>query len=454
MSLNATQYEMNALKLLMQAKSPELLSRMSPELFATTELSSMYKLIALHYAGTGQFLGWDALAAEVDRRVTDPDKSRFLSGIIQDIRERDISGQGADQVLEHLDNHRKLRVLVGHTVPLLEAVERKDVDEALARMREMYDQVTASNTAFADIDEHDMTRMTGRKVQFNFRHTGIGGIDRRGGLIQGGMTIVGAEAKMGKSTLAVQMGLHSHDHYEGSSAIFTFEQTAAEIRSRILSARSEVDLGMLMSDLLDPEARLKVRLAEVGHLCYLDEDMADYVVEMAVQDAEQFWPAFWQRYQPRDNRMYLMDNHPDWDQLFAQMDLLYKMKKVRLFIIDYPFLIRRGREYRELSSWEYHLKMSQRLKAFASRNKCWVITPAQYDATNDSLKFVKNAVNDCDLFIALSQEEGDKDMPPAGAVTATFKAYRNFLSIPDEPQLTPFKMLRRFDISKFLYFNF
>ena len=48
MSLNATQYEMNALKLLMQAKSPELLSRMSPELFATTELSSMYKLIALH----------------------------------------------------------------------------------------------------------------------------------------------------------------------------------------------------------------------------------------------------------------------------------------------------------------------------------------------------------------------------------------------------------------------
>jgi ribosomal protein L12E/L44/L45/RPP1/RPP2 len=445
--LNATQYEMNAIKLLMARKSPELLSRLESDLFGTRELSSIAKLIALGYATTGRFPGWDDLTAEIDRRVTDPDKLKFLLSTLGSIKERDISGVHEESLIQHLDDHRKLRILVGGTAPLLDAVERKNIDEALAQLHEMYASVHASTAAFAEIDNHDMTRMTGKKVKFNFRKTGIGGIDRRGGRIEGGLMLIGAEAKAGKSTLAVQQLLYAYDNYEGSCAVFTYEQQASELRARILSARSNIDLGMIVSDLLTPEDRRKLRLAEVAHLCHLEGDMEDYVATTAGQGDEAFWLGFWTKFKPRKNRIYLMDNHPDWDQLFVQMDLLCKMKDVTDFVIDYPFLVPRGKGYRELASWEYALKMSQKLKSFASENKSWVTAPAQYDSTSGSLKFVKNAINDCDLFIALSQEEGDKDMPPAGAVTAEFKAYRNFLTIPDEPTLQNFKLLKRFDVS-------
>jgi replicative DNA helicase len=445
---------MNALKMLLTSKSPELLGRMSPDLFGVLDLQKIFRLITNFYGEHGEFMGWSTLISEIERRSTDLQKASFLTGLVQDIRDRDTSGLSFEETLKALNEYRRFRVILTRTDSLIGAVEGKNAEAAVATLQQMYEDVFTSASAGHDLDSCDMVNMAGKQVKFNFRKTGIDGIDRRGGLIEGGYTILGAVAKAGKSTMAIQCGLHSYDTSPGSVAVFTYEQQAGEIRSRILSNRADLDLGLIMSGLMTPEQRLLLRVAEAQHLTDFTETMRDYCHQRAAQADDDFWPGFWNQFAARENRFLLIDRGPNWDELFTQMDILHKSRGVKMFIVDYPFLVPRGNSDSHMASWEYNLKQSQKLKQFASRNKCWVIAPAQFDDKNDTLKFVKNAVNDCDLFIALTQEDGDTDIGEAGAVTATFKAYRNFLSIPGEPILQPFKMLREFQYSRFRYFAY
>lgn len=453
LNINNVQQECNALKLLLDSKSPELLARFKGDHFGTKDLNNLYRLVSLHFAGTGQILGWDALASEIVGRVKDPQKASFLSDLVMDIKGRDINGMDSDYVIQELEKHRKYRIILDGSGDLLDSVEGQDIDRAVEKLRGMYQSVF-EEAAGINFESYDAVNLVGKKSKFHFRQTGIPGIDRRGGLIEGGLTVIGAEQKQGKSTLATQFATFGHDNYEGSTAIFTYEQGAKEIWSRIRSARSGVDLGLIMSDMLSSEETLKVRLAEASFLCDMNDNIQDFVNEMTALDDDEFWPSYWSHFQPRNNRFLLMDHGPDWDTLFVQMEMLIKHKGVKFFVIDYAFLVPRGRMDGNMEGWKYNLIQSQKLKAFARRNKVWVVTPAQYDAKSDSLKYIKGILNDVDLFIKMYQQDEDRGLGDAGAVTVEMGCYRNFLTIPGEPTLQPFKMLRRFDISRLEYFEY
>jgi hypothetical protein len=199
--------------------------------------------------------------------------------------------------------------------------------------------------------------------------------------------------------------------------------------------------------------RIELKIAEAAHLCHMEDSMVSFCHDKAGLSDDDFWQEFWTNFKPRENRFYLLDHKPDWDTLFIQMRLLRDTKNVRMFVPDYPFLIPRGASDKGAASWEYNLLQSRKLKAFAGEmsgaSKSWVICPAQYDDKEDSLKYIKGVVNDVDLYVKMFEDDGDGEYGEYGAITVGFGAYRNYLTVPDEPALTPFKLFKRFNVSMF-----
>ena len=429
----------------MEAKNPELLSDIKFDLFGNSELANVFKLVGILYADNGAMPGWDLLIAELTNRVTNPDKQRFYVELVGDIKDKDATGITTEDLIKKLKTQRQFRTILDGAGKLVDAVDSRDADLTVGIMRELYESMFVQE-AGASFDSSDMVRMAGNKVKFDFEKTGITGLDKRGGIIKGGLVSVAGASKAGKSLLAQQMLTYSHDTYEGSSAYFPYEQSASEIRCRILSARSDIDIGLVTSDLLTPEQRLNLRIAEVGHLCEINSNMIDFCTQTKKESDEEFWPMFWDHFQPRPDRFYLMQKGPDWDNLFIQMQMMVDMKNVKRFVVDYPMIIPRGRTHRDLASWEYNLLMSRNLKSFARNNGVRVIAPAQYDDKNDNIRYASGVINDVDLMLTMKHENGDKE---AGTVTIGFKAFRNYLSLPGEPILLPFKLERQFHVSKF-----
>ena len=184
--------------------------------------------------------------------------------------------------------------------------------------------------------------------------------------------------------------------------------------------------------------------------------MQDFIDQNTNMDDASFWPFFWDHFKPRENRFYLFDHKPDWDSLEIQMKLLRDTKNVVMQVADYPSIIPRGHAGGNMASWEFILSKVQKLKAFANQDgqASYIITPAQFDASADSLRYSKGVVNACDLFLKGSVKDGDSGLGPMGATTWEYGAYRNYLSIPGEPTLEPFKLINAFDRAKFVYLDF
>lgn len=447
------QYELLAIKKLIESKNPELIAKLKQELFSNVELSNIVKISGLLYADNGQLPGWDLLSAELTNRIINPDKQKFYVDLLQDIKDKDATGITTDDLIDKLRTQRQFRFVLDGAGKLVDAVDRRDADSTVGIMRELYEDMF-KNSGEDSLDDADMVSMAGTSVKYNFEKTGFTGIDKRGGHIEGGLFGYAGAAKAGKSVVAQQITVYGHDNYEGSSCYYSYEQTAAEIRARILSARSEIDVGLVTSDILTPEERLRLREAEVAHLCDFNANMKDFCYQTRGESEKEFWPSFWTHFEPRKNRFLIPKKSPDWDNLFIQMQILVDMKNVRRFVIDYPTIVPRGRSGAKLASWEYALQKSQELKDFARNNGVRIIIPMQYDDKNDHIRYNSGVINAVDLLVAMKMEEGDTEFGDSGATTFGFKAYRNFLSVPGEPTLQPFKALRNFKYAKFENFDF
>ena len=458
--VNNMNYELNAIKRIIESRDPQLLSRFNRDHFGHHDTGGIYTLVQVFYASHGEMIGWDGLVSEVATRVKDVDACTILIDLIGTIKDRDIQGVKTDLIHKELNNSKILRQVLSGSQALATTLTTADAEGAITAIQELYVNVTGtmSDVGF-DLNGGDVWNLAGKDNKFNFRKTGIDGIDRRGGRIEGGLTLLGAVAKAGKSTLAQKFITHSHKNYtDGGCAYFTWEQGQVELLCRFLADIGDINIGLLVSDMLTPEERIRKRIAQIGLSMNITDNMLDMVndktyVEMNDLDFyELFKPTF--AGNELAQKLYLFEHAPDWDNLFIQMDMLNTQCGVVDFAIDYPHLIGRGMMDRHLQTWEYNLQKIQELKAFARQRKCFITAPMQYDDTNDKLKFVSNAVNACDLYVALNQEEGDEEIGTMGAVTATIKAMRNFLSIPGEPSLTPFKLLKKFNYSRFENFNF
>lgn len=444
------QHDLNILSVLLHTKDLNLLQRLSAALLTTDEPRAIYLQVARYFADKGEIPGWDTLGAIIDAKVPEGKKSFYLQ-LLQQLRQRDTTGIDLEEVLGELVAHYKTRMIVAKVDTMLEAARAGDSATALAELNHLYEDVVTGEDADPGYDQWDLVNLTGKKEEFLFRSTGIDKVDQRGGLIQGGLTIIAAYAKQGKSTLAMQWAMHSYEKYEGSVAFFSWEQSPFELRNRMWASKSEMaDLGRIMANQLTSDEIRHLRQCAAQFLTTAgindDRELQTFVTQHNSLSEEEFWSTLWQHFEPRENRFLLINNHTDWDNLFVQMEMLRRTRNVRVFVLDYPYLIPRGSQDRHLASWEYALLQNKKLKQFASRNKCWVITPAQYDPNTDSLKFVKNAINDCDLLISLRENEEDKQ---ANTVTVHFDAYRNFLSVPGEPTLEDFKLVKDFAHSRF-----
>lgn len=453
MSVNV-QYERLALSRVVSSRNPELLTMFNVDLFGNKDLGNLYRLVRMNYGEHGEFIGWDGLIAELENRVPSKEKLEFLKGVVSDLRSMD-DPTSTDMIRSKLTEQHQFRTLIAGADGLTDAVSAKDLEEARARVIEMYDSMFTTDSAH-NFTAAGMRSMAGVDIKYNFRETGIIPLDKRGGLIEGGLTILAGESGSGKSTLMQQMMQHGYHNYEGSAAIFSYEQSKTELRARILASEGNLDVSLITADMLTPEQRLHMRIVEAKFYADFDQNMLDFIDQTQTTAAAEFWPKFFENYKGRANEFYLFDHKPDWDNLLVQMKLLRDTKGVKMFGIDYPYLIQRGSTDRQLQQWEYSLAMTQKLKAFAGEGGkySWVLAPAQYDAKADSLRYVKGAVNACDLFLKMSVEDGDDGLGPSGAITTNYGKYRNYLSDPNEPVLQPFKLIKDFAHSKFLYMDF
>lgn len=449
------QLEFNAIAYVMQTRDPSLLISILPEHFGNTDLAKLFILIRKYYTDTSEFCGWDVLAGMVAKACKTPEMSKFMIALLEQVRERDITGLTADALLNDLREYSKFRTVLKKVDPLIKSVEEKDIDKCLGTLKELHDSVFASS-ALSSLEEADMASMASRKIKFDFRSTGIKPIDDRGGLIVGGLTIVAAPAKTGKSTLAGMIGLHQYLNEEGSIAYFSYEMNAAEVRARIFANYAEIDLGDLMAEELTKEDQLKLLLAESIFYCGDLPEVHEYFNSCKTMSREEYFKGLLATVPHRKNKLYIFDGREDWDELFVKMNLLATTKGVKTFIVDYPFLVPRGKAHSNLASWEYSLLMNKNLKTFSHTHGLNVITPAQLDpgkkGDDPRLRFVSNAINDCDLALFLVEHDEDKTLQ---TVTVIFKAMRNFKTVKGgAPFPEPFKILKELHQSRFAYLEF
>ena len=324
-------------------------------------------------------------------------------------------------------------------------MESKDIDSVCGRLKELYDSVFVEDEA--QLQDYDMSMMPG-KVKFDFRTTGVGTIDKRGGIIVGGYCVVAAPTGCGKSTLAGMICLHQYIELGLNIAYFSYEQSASEIRARILSNYADIDLGSLMADTLSDEDTIKFRRAEAKFFCI---DVPDNLKVDLSLTREDFLNEIYTKYERRPNKFYIFDNDLDWDELEIKINLLAKTKNINTVVIDYAWLVKKSKTPTNIADWQYQLDKSKMLKSLARKHSLNMIAPAQLSTAkkgeDPKLKFVSNVINDTDLTLFLSRKEEDK---ATNTTTVHFEKYRNFITLPDEPYLKDFKLLNEFNKARFV----
>lgn len=447
------QYELGILKLLLDKKSPELLVKLTPEYFGTKDVGNLFRLIKGFYIDHGQFLGWDALKAELSARIKDADRSKFLCDLVDDVRERDVSGLTEEYLLDELKTQMQFRIALEGVGKIVDGVDKKDAPGVVGAMQGLYEKMFAEG-ASESLSSSDMSEMTGKKIEFTYEKTGLTGLDKYGGLIESGLSMVLGESGRGKTHMATQWAINHHRNYDGSTAIMSWEQGAGELRARILSHLSEVDLGKVTVGNFSDEELLKIRLAEVELLCGKNDEALEFCRRSYKLSDTDFWENMWTTFDPQKKRVFLIDTAPDWDNLFIMMEMLVQTKNVKLFVIDYPEIIGRGRLLSELPGWDYKLTQIGKLKAFCRKHKVRIIFPAQFSEKADHIRYNSGAINYCDLAVALTEEEGDSEYGDNGAFTIKFKKFRNFIAPAGGGIPQPFKVLKRLNVAKFESFDF
>lgn len=445
-----SQVELNAIKRIMHTKSPELLVAVSPDYFGNVELRKIFMLIRKFYTENSEFPGWATLSQYIGGLCKTADKAKFMLALMKQIEDRDISGLSDELLLKELRDYQKFRLVLAKAGDLVQAVEDKDIDCTLGRLKELHDSVFIDHEF--QLKNADLSEMVGEDIQFEFRSTGIPPLDERGGLIKGGYTIIAAPAKTGKSTLATMMAVHQYLHEEGSVAIFSYEMGISEVRARIFANLSNIDVGAMMDGNLGAADKAKLWRTEAQFYCVGVPD--DYVVNLDLSRQEFFNKVF-EEYPKRKNKFYIFDERIDWDDLFIKMNLLVTTCGVVTILLDYAFLVSRGKAHKELASWEYNLLMSKNLKTFSHKFGLNMICPAQLDqgkkGDDPKLRFVSNVINDADLAIYLLNTDEDKTL---GTVTWRWAAFRNYKTIKDKPTLQDFKLEKQLQYSRFVYNDF
>lgn len=446
-----TQVEFNAIKFIMESQRPELLVSVVPEYFGNVELMKIFMLIRKFYVDNSTFMGWDLLRGYVSKSCKTADKTKFMLSILDQIQNRDIQGLTEELLISELKDYRKFRLVLDKVTPLVSAVEDKDIDATLGRLKELHDSVFVEQ-AISTLNSADMASMVYEDVEFKFRSTGIPPIDERGGLILGGYTIIAAPKKTGKSALSCMIATHQYIHENTSVAYFTYEMGASEIRARMMANVANLDLGDIMDRTLSAPDTLKLWRAEADFMWDIPEDA--HIPDSSRKDYFEYVNKNFPR---KDKEFLIIDTRPDWDTLWAQANLLATTRNVGTFVIDYPYLVKRpaNGEGKQLQQWEYALLQSRNIKAFAYKHQVCVITPAQLDSgkkgEEPKLRFVTNAEQDCDLSLYMMNTDEDKTL---GTTSIKWGVCRNFKSIQGKPYLEDFKLLRELNKGRFTYLEY
>jgi len=337
-------------------------------------------------------------------------------------------------LMTELTDQVKMRHLLLGLQDIAHAAEARDTEKAFALFSGLQEQILL--TGDNEILNSDILALAGADVSFEWRTTGVPDIDRRNGISLGSLVLICGDTGTGKSTRAHSIGIHQYNKYREGVAYWSWEQGK--------------DLGNIISDELTKEERGKLRAAKLKFL-FINSDVN--FVEESLENGlseEEFIREAALRFERKPEGFFLFDHGPNFDDLLVEMELLRSTKGVVTFEIDYLTLIPAGASHRGLQSWERYLEMSKALKNFARRGKGIVITPLQFDAKAETIRFSQNIINDADLALFMSQDKEDLEL---GTVTNKFAKFRNYRTIPGEP-LSNFKQLRAFDKAKFLDISF
>lgn len=442
--------ELNAICFIMNQKSPEFLAKLDGDLFDNKDLKNVFRLIQGFYLQSGQFPGWDTLTADVVKRCNTKDKSEFLSSLLLQVRERGIQGLTEDSLLRELQDFKKLRLLLESSGELVSAIQRKDAKQAVASLKSAYDRVCVSSEY--NLDECTVDNLFQDDTKYMFTTTGIKDLDKRGPLINKGLTILAGSYGAGKSVVSLQVAIHSYLKYQSNVSYHSYELSKEEIKARIISNISDVDLGNIISGNLTKDELLKVRKASAEFVCIVDNTIEDFCKQTLDEPLKEFYNLLYNQYEKRPNKFYVFDELSNWDELLIKLDLLAATRNVNFTVIDYITLVPYGKMEYGMARWEYILLKNQQLKEISKKyNFKNILLPLQFNDKQDELKFATNLANAVDLYLKITQDDDDKEL---NTVTVNYGKFRNFLSIKGEPTLQPFKLLRSFDRSKFENFSF
>ena len=439
---NNAQLELNALSYLMLVKSPELLIKVEPEMFGNADLKSMFSLIKRYFTEKGTYPGWDIISGIISKNTKSTERADFLLKLILKIKDREIEGLSETDVLQELSDFKNLRTVMDVSEELISAVEQKDAGKVVALYKQGYERICIGGSL--EEEESELGQLSYEDHRYTFRSTGFADIDKRSGFAEGALVLLAGESGAGKSTIAHCIGTHNYENFEGGVAYWSYEQGKKEITSRIWSRKSQLDLGKMISGDLSDNERLIYRKTKVEFLMEQPQKVQEFLRETQKVPENEFMASMYQKYETRENKFLIFDDGPDFDSLMLKMELLYSVKGIRVFIIDYITLVPRGRLARELASWEYNIYKTQMLKSFARKHgDVLVITPVQYDAGEDKIKMASNMINDADICISMKQTEEDKN---CDMVSCKFKKYRNFTGEP----LKDFKLMQDFSKAGFI----
>ena len=107
-----TAAEFNLITKLLNEKSPELLVSVSPEYLGNVELRKIFLVIRKHFMEHSSFLGWEALSTFIAKVCTTTDKAKFMLGLLDQLKSRDVSGLTNEVLVKELQDYYKFNCCI------------------------------------------------------------------------------------------------------------------------------------------------------------------------------------------------------------------------------------------------------------------------------------------------------------------------------------------------------
>lgn len=264
-----------------------------------------------------------------------------------------------------LDHYRKIRAVHKMAENALKALEKPDIDADLL-LSELTTQVSKANIQSVEDEfflnfgkndtSNDIVEEILTKQTINRLPTGYNAYDRRnGGLPQKGVFIISATTSGGKSTLAMNLGVHFYLHENRSVCRISLEMDETQETRRLASHLTKIEFNKFKDGKLSmaEKSRVRVKFKE-----FREHGQKHDIVYTTVS--------------------------PKTEMTIDDVFRMIKPYRYQVIMIDYIGLLAGMDSDKQ---WYQLSEIARVAKAFSRETGCLVCILAQLDDTSDNLRY-------------------------------------------------------------------